>query len=174
MGNSGIEPFGRNISIGRGASLRHRATWQNPEGIDSFAWVTAHEGKHERVLSNFWRSGYVPAQDTDRDGIPDSRENPNIMPNTVLYWGRDSMGNPVRAYDVSPSPTYPDTIGYNTSGWNDQEDIVMRDPTNYMQIDQLWNNGDADHEDWSYDAARPADRPANAQFNGTTFHKQWK
>ena len=39
----------------------------------------------------------------------------------------------------------------------------------------LWNNGDADDEDWSYDSlTNPRRKVPNVRNDTTPYHKQWQ
>ena len=116
------------------ASLTTGPAWANAFGIDCFAWVTAHENKHQVQFNAFWPSGWLSAQDSDHDLLPDSLE-PNYMPG--------------RPYDPTTSTTYPDTVGYGQNPIPDFEDIDMRSQISPYNVDQLWKNGSADVEDWA-------------------------
>jgi len=122
------------IKIRNDASLTQIAAWGTPRGIDTFAWTTAHEAKHHTQLTGFWPNGWIAAEDDDIDWLPNNQE--------TTYM-------PGRAYDKSNAATFPDTIGYGTDPIPDVEDICMRSQTAPYNLDQLWNNGDADDVDWA-------------------------
>ncbi len=58
---------GRIIVIQDEAEQNQIVVWGSPQGIDTFAWTTAHEAKHHTQLTGFWPVTYYPANDTDWD-----------------------------------------------------------------------------------------------------------
>ncbi|MCC5790891.1 MAG: hypothetical protein JJT75_14775 [Opitutales bacterium] len=122
------------IIIGDDARLTQIAAWGTPQGIDTFAWTTAHENKHHEQLSGFWPNGWISSEDNDLDWLPNNEET-SYMPG--------------RPYDPENSATYPDTIGYNQDPIPDYEDIAMRSQESPYELDELWENGAADNEDWA-------------------------
>lgn len=125
---------GRTIMIEDDAALSQIAAWGTPQGIDCFAWTTAHEGKHNIQLTGFWPTNWIAVQDTDLDWLPNNQET-NYMPG--------------RAYSPTNSATYPDTIGYGQNPIPDVEDICMRSQMSPYNLDQLWTNGTANVQDWA-------------------------
>ena len=125
---------GRTIFIDADTCDSHIAAWGTPQGIDCFAWVTAHEAKHHTQLTGFWPTNWVAAQDIDSDWLPNNQET-NYMPG--------------RAYSPTNAATFPDTVGYGQNPIPDYEDINMRSQTSPYGLDVLWSNGTANAEDWA-------------------------
>jgi len=125
---------GRKIVLGNGAAGTQISAWGTPKGVDTFAWVTAHEAKHHTQSTGFWPINWDGTQDTDSDWLPNNQE--------ATYM-------PGRPYVTNNPTTYPDTIGYGVDPIPDAEDIDMRSQTAPYNLDQLWTNGSANGEDWA-------------------------
>ncbi len=135
---SAYEFYSKTIYILNDAALDGIRGWGYPQGIDCFAWITAHESKHHSQLTYFWSNQYESIRDLDRDFFVDTQE-PIYMPG--------------RPYSPTTKTTYMDTVGYDDNNPGspilDIEDICMRSQILPYLVDILWNNGNADSEDWA-------------------------
>jgi hypothetical protein len=99
---------------------------QNLNGIDTFAWVTRHEYRHQEQLSGWWGiGGRIAELDLDRDLIPDNLE--ATIP--------ASEGGP---YDPTLHNTYP----------HDDPRLTNDLERHCVFTQEPWDIGSANREDW--------------------------
>ncbi len=122
------------IFLANDAACSQIVAWGTPQGIDCYAWTTAHEAKHHSQTTGFWPVRWRAEDDIDSDWLPNNIET-SYMPG--------------RLYSPTNAATFVDTIGYGQDPIPDIEDINMRSQTSPYGLDQLWNNGSANAEDWA-------------------------
>jgi hypothetical protein len=95
-------------------------------GIDTFAWVARHEWRHHEQAVAWWGpGGYVAANDTDRDWMPDSIEAGILA----------AEGGP---FDNTKTDTFA----------NDGN-LVTDTERNAVFTQEIWTVGSANDEDWA-------------------------
>lgn len=94
--------------------------------IDAFAWSARHEWRHHEQATMWWGAGgYVAAQDTDRDWVPDNLE---------AGFGAGEGG----PYDNTMADTHADG------------NLVSDVERHCVHTQEVWAVGSADGEDWAH------------------------
>jgi len=104
-----------------GGSCGYFTSFRSRTGIDKFASVVRHEGRHREYFYSYWNP-YLPLLDADQDNLRDDTET-NLVSMTGGHY----------------EPTLTDTDG---DGVNDGEDYAST-------AEQGWTDGSADSEDWA-------------------------
>jgi len=97
------------------------------KGIDHFAWVCRHEGRHVQTSTAWYPNGYNGAIDQDSDWMPDAKE--------------PALGG-TQQNPISGGPFNPAVTDTDEDGMRDDEDYTVATQT-------AWTEGGADGQDWA-------------------------